>query len=241
MVRNTAAALFCAAVALAWQTAPAVAADDALVGTWQCDHDGLSEIWTIKNEKSDWSVTGVFRKGGEEVGAWKGGGVKVADGKLTATQMWTKKPDPTWADNTQLTATSDGEKLAMTWDNGTMSGTREFKRVKAAAADGNDLIGVWKAEHDGFTEVVEIRMVKSIWTVGGSFLKNGKPVGAYAGLQPQFADGKLTSTQKYAVKPVGSWSDGNTLTMQINGDKLTLTWDAGNGQSGSHDMTKAAK
>jgi len=240
-MRRSTAALLGTAVAFAWPGVPIRAADDALVGTWQSDHDGFNEVWTISNDKGDWSLSGVFRRGGAEVGSFKGGDVKVADGKLSAAQAWAKKPDPTWSDSTQLTATADGDKLAMTWDNGVMNGKRDFKRVKPATGEGAELIGLWGADHDGFTEVVEIRMVKGSWVVAGSFLKNNRQAGAYIGAGPQFADGKLTCTQKYGRKPVATWSDGNTLTMQVNGDKLTMTWDAGNGQSGSHDLTKVAK
>ena len=128
------------------------------------------------------------------------------------------------------------------WDaGGGNSGKREMTRAKAAAADGSDLVGIWKSDHDGFTEVLVVRMEKGMWDVKGSFLKKGKEVGAYVGADPKFADGKLTCVQKYLVKPVATWNDNVTLTAQLTNDKLDLGWDAGNGQSGTHEMTKVAK
>jgi hypothetical protein len=238
---NHLAALSCLAVALTWQAVRA--ADDPLVGTWETDHDGYRDIWTISKDKDDYAVSGVFRQNGGEVGSWKGADVKVADGKLTCTQNWIVKPNPTWSDNNKLTATVKGDKLTFTWENGNgQSGTRDMTRGKATAADGSDLIGLWQGEHDGFVERLEIRQVKGAWTAAGSFLnKKGVAVGAWGGADVAFADGKLTCTQKYIKKPEASWSDGNKLTAQVTNEKLDLTWDNGNGQSGTHEMTKIGK
>ncbi|HVS37494.1 MAG TPA: hypothetical protein VMS17_18165 [Gemmataceae bacterium] len=233
------AAMFGVAV----MAACARAADtDPFVGSWQVDHDGYREIWTIAKDKDDYTVNGVFNQNGAEVGSFKGADVKVADGKLTCSQNWIKKPEPTWSDSTKLTATVKGDKLSFTWDNGNgQSGTRDMARAKAVANDGSDLIGVWKSDHDGYTEVLEIRMVKGAWAAGGSFLKKGKLVGAWSGADVAFADGKLSCTQKYTAKPEATWSDGNKLTAQIDNDKLIFTWDNGSGQSGTHEMTKVSK
>jgi hypothetical protein len=239
MSRNAAVPAAVVAVALACHAAPARAADDALVGTWAVDHDGYTEFMTIKMDKGDWSASGTFRRDGAEVGSWQGGDVEVAGGKLICTQKWVKKPDPTWGDNTTLTAQASGDKLTFMWDSGGNSGKREMTRAKTAAADGSDLVGTWKCDHDGFTEIWVVKMDKGQWAVSGSFLRKGKEVGLWAGVNPQFADGKLTCAQKYVVKPVATWSDGVMLTAQLNNDKLDFTWDNGGGQSGSRQMTRA--
>src|SRR5207249_4445615 len=128
MLRN--AALLFAGLALAWQAVPARAADDALIGTWQSDHDGYHEIWTIAKDKDDYAVNGVFKQNGNEVGSFNGGDVKVADGKLTCTQKYVQKPDASWADGTKMTAPTSNDKLDFTWDNGNgQSGTREMTKV----------------------------------------------------------------------------------------------------------------
>ena len=243
MFRSAAAVLFCLGVSVAGPSTFARAADtDPLVGTWETDHDGYRDIWTISKDKDDYAVSGVFRQNGAEVGSWKGVDVKVADGKLTCTQNWIVKPNPTWSDNNKLTASIKGDKLSFTWDNGNQSGTRDMTRGKAAAADGSDLIGVWQSEHDGYIERLEIRQVKGAWNAAGSFLnKKGIVVGAWAGADVAFADGKLTCTQKYIQKPQASWSDGNKMTAQVTNEKLDFTWDNGSGQSGTHEMTKAGK
>ena len=222
---------------------PAARAADAdpLVGSWQADHDGYREVWTIAKDKDDYTVGGVFTKKGDEVGSFKGDNVQVADGKLTCTQNWLTKPDPTWADNTKLSATAKGDKLTFTWDNGGQSGTRDMARVKAAAADGADLIGKWKVDHDGYTEAWDVRMEKGKWAVKGIFIKRGKQVGAWVGTDAAFADGKLTCTQKYLVKPEASWSDGTKMTAESNNDKFDFTWDNGNGQTGTREMTRFGK
>ena len=241
MFRN-AAALLLVSLALASQAAPTLADDDALVGTWEVNHDGYNEIWTIAKDKDDWSVSGVFKEKGAEVGSWKGGAVKVADGKLTCTQQYAVKPNPTWSDDTKLSATAKGDKLTFTWDNGDgANGKREMTRVKASAADGADLVGAWKVEHDGYTEVWDVRMVKGAWDVKGLFYKKNKQVGAWMGADVAFADGKLSCTQKYLMKPEANWSDATKLTAQMSNDKLDFTWDNGGGQSGTREMTKVGK
>ena len=240
---RTAAVLLCLAVPAAGPVAFARSADaDPFVGSWQSDHDGYHEIWTIARDKDDYALNGVFQQNGKEVGSFKGGDVKVADGKLTCSQNWVVKPDPTWSDNTKLSATVKGDKLTFTWDNGNgQSGNRDMTRAKAASADGSDLVGTWKVDHDGYTEVWDVRMAKGQWGVKGAFFKNKKEVGAWVGADPAFADGKLTCTQKYLVKPEASWSDGTKMTAQIDNDKLDFTWDNGNGQSGTREMTKVGK
>jgi hypothetical protein len=226
------------ALLLAGSAAPAAEGD--LAGTWQVDHDGYNEIWTIKNEKGDWSLSGVVMAKGKEVGSFRGANLKVADGKATCTQKWAKKPDPTWSDDVALTAEAKGDRLAFTWDaGGGNSGTREMKRVKAASADGAELAGVWQVDHDGYKEVWSIETQKGQWAVSGVFMQKGKQVGAWVGADPKYADGKLTCVQKWVKKPVATWNDDVNLTASLSGEKLNFIWDAGNGNSGSRDMTKA--
>ena len=238
MYRTAAASLAC--LALVWPTAAVRAADAPdLIGTWKADHDGYTEIWTIAQDKGDWSVSGVFSKKGKEVGAFKGADVQYADGKLSFTQKWSKKPDPTWGDNTKMVATANGDKLSFTWDNGGgNSGTHDMVRVKTGG-DGADLAGLWQVEHDGYNEVWNIQTKGGAFAVQGAFFKKGRQVGSWVGVDPKFADGKLVCTQKWLVKPEATWSDGNTMTAQLAGDKLDFTWDNNAGQSGTREMTRA--
>ena len=166
--------------------------------------------------------------------------MQYADGKLTCTQKWSVKPNPTWSDDTKLTATASGDKLSFMWDNGGgNSGTRDLARVKAGAGAGSDLAGLWQVEHDGYNEVWNIQTKNGAFAVEGAFFKKGRKVGYWVGVDPKFADGKLVCTQKWVVKPEANWGDGNTMTAQLTGDKLDFTWDNGAGQSGMREMTKA--
>jgi uncharacterized protein (TIGR03067 family) len=115
------------------------AADDSkdLEGTWQgtSGADGFKEIWTIKAEKDGWSVNGVFKKDGKEVGAFSGKDVKLSGGTLSFAQTYSKKPNPTWADGTLITAKVSDGKLAVTWQNGKQKGTNTLERGEAVASD----------------------------------------------------------------------------------------------------------
>jgi hypothetical protein len=213
---------------------------DEFVGTWQVSHDGYNEVWNIKMDKGDWSVGGAFFQKGKEVGSWKGADVKFADGKLSCTQKWVKKPDPTWGDATQLTAAVSGDKLTFVWDNGGgNSGTRDMARVKSAGGEGAELVGAWGCDHDGLHEAWNIvKSDKGEWGVEGAFFKKGQIVGAWRGGDVKYSDGKLTCTQNYLKKPVASWSDSVKLTASVAGDKLNFMWDAGGGNTGTREMSK---
>jgi hypothetical protein len=122
--------LSCLALALplVGQPAAARAASDGseLVGTWTCDVEGYKEIWTIKQDKNDWSITGVYTKDGQEVGSFVGANAKLLpNGVLEFVKDYVKKPNPTWPDRTTiLLKTGKDNKLIYTWRHRRRAGTR---------------------------------------------------------------------------------------------------------------------
>jgi hypothetical protein len=83
LTTSMAVLIVCAAVPV-----PARAADDdsKLIGLWQEEMDGYKVVWCIGYWNGKWSVSAALHKPGEKKGAWLGGDVRVADGKLTFTQ-----------------------------------------------------------------------------------------------------------------------------------------------------------
>jgi hypothetical protein len=108
------------------------AAGDLIAGTWRgaSGAGGFTEIWTIKMESDEWSVSGVFQKDGKDVGAFHGKDCKYANGTLTFVQEYDQKPDPTWASGTRIAAKATKDKLTFTWRNNKQSGTVTLDRAR---------------------------------------------------------------------------------------------------------------
>jgi hypothetical protein len=81
------------------------AADDGseLVATWQSTSDGLLQLWTIKQNKGEYSVEGVYMKSDKEVGSFQGKNCKFADGKLSFIQEFKVKPVASWDSGSEVT------------------------------------------------------------------------------------------------------------------------------------------
>jgi hypothetical protein len=132
MTRSLLIPLLCAAAALA--ATPARAADDGseLTGDWTSvtPGEGFTELWTIKKEKGEWSVRCSYVKDGKEVGSFQGKDCKYADGALTFTQDFVKKPVDSWDNGSQVAMRAAGDKLKFTWRNGLARGEGEVVRAK---------------------------------------------------------------------------------------------------------------
>ena len=229
------------AVVLATVPMSALRADDAgkeFVGVYQgmSGAGGFTETWQIKLDKGMLTVVGTFHKGNQAVGLFQGKNVKYADGTLTFSQTYVKKPDPSWADGTEVSATLAGAKLNFTWKNGGQSGMNSLDRVPTA----DQFVGTWEgtSEVGGFKEIWTIKMEKNKLSIAGKFQKDGQDAGAFQGTNVKFANGALTFTQKYQQKPEASWSDGNVVTAKVNENKLSFTWKNGK-QTGSGSLERA--
>ena len=92
------------------------------------------------------------------------------------------------------------------------------------ASDGSDLVGTWTADHFGLTDEMRIaRADGGAWGVRGRFLKAGKEVGSYVGVQPQFEDGVLAYRFKLLVKPGPNWQDED-IEVWKEKDRLDEFW-----------------
>jgi uncharacterized protein (TIGR03067 family) len=135
MTRLTAIAL--GLVLVGW-SASARGADPAkdIVGTWEgrSGAGGLTEAWTIENDKGTWAVRGVFKKGDDEVGSFTGKNPRFAGGALTFVQEYVKKPVASWNDGSTITAKASGDRLSFTWRAGKNSGSNSLDRQGTAVA-----------------------------------------------------------------------------------------------------------
>ena len=102
----------------------------AFVGTWKADHDDLSEIWSVKADKGDWTVSGVVLQNGQEIGYFKGEDIHYLNGLLVFTAKYGKRP-PNWAETSKVTLSANGEGLTYSWNTGDGSGKHEMVRTTA--------------------------------------------------------------------------------------------------------------
>jgi hypothetical protein len=226
-------------VALGWQPPPARAAEGGeLVGTWEgtSGAGGFQEIWTIKTNKGEWSVNGVFKKGGKEAGAFHGKDYKYANGTLTFVQEYDKKPVDSWSDGNEMAVKASGDLLAVTWRNGGQSGTTSLTR-----AVGDLIAGTWEGTSGagGFKEVWTIKSEGGEWSVAGVFQKDGQEAGAFHGKDCRYANGTLTFVQEYDKKPDPTWASGTRIAARATRDKLVFTWRNANRQTGTVTMDRA--
>jgi hypothetical protein len=103
-----------------------------LLGTWIHAAIPIQEVWVVKHEHGRLTVTGTYRRGDEEVGAFTSESVEFADGKLTFIQILLKSPGPTYVDRAHTTMVLDPanpDQVLRTWRKGDGPGqSNYFKR-----------------------------------------------------------------------------------------------------------------
>jgi hypothetical protein len=121
-------------------------------GTWKgIDKDKLEEVWTIASAGGDWQVTGVFRKGGKQVGAAHGAKVETTAGQITFTRVWDKKPIASAQDNAACTFKPALGEMTIRYKGGTtrkLALQREGPAV-AKAPDGKATAGTMDEKYAG--------------------------------------------------------------------------------------------
>ena len=76
---------------------------DAIAGVWTAKEEGLQEVWTVGHTGQAWTVSVVYKRKGTEAGAAHGTDVAFADGTLTFTRVFDKKPSHIFSDHTKCT------------------------------------------------------------------------------------------------------------------------------------------
>lgn len=110
---------------------PGPAEEKGLVGTWEGRPGGLTALLTFKEEKGEWSMTCVFKRGDKEVGSSHGEKCRMDKGRLTFVQIFDKNPLPDWRDGNEIAVTAKGDRADYTWNDGQSQGSGSWTRVKA--------------------------------------------------------------------------------------------------------------
>ena len=85
------------------EPAPAAPAADAIAGTWTAREEGLQEVWIVRHTGQTWTVSVVYKRGSNEAGSAHGIDVAYADGTLSFTRVFDKKPARGFSDRTKCT------------------------------------------------------------------------------------------------------------------------------------------
>lgn len=205
------------------------------VGVWKGRIETYDEVWTVKHSDGVYSINGKFRKNGADVGSFIGTDIKEADGTLSFTRKFIKKPaNVSWQDQVSIAVKSEGENLSYVWSIGGQKGTRALEKFaegadKTAEDDLGKFRGNWTADMtNGYRVVMQITMKKDKVDVSANFYKKGQLAGSYVGDDPVLKDGFLTFTQKWLKKPVSSWRDLIPHTLEMKSDNLlSYSWQGG--------------
>ena len=159
---------------------------DKFVGIWKGRIDSYDEIWTVKRTDGAWSINGKFRRNGAEAGSFIGTDVKEANGALTFTRKFVKKPaNPGWQDQVTIVVKSEGENLSYVWSAGNQKGTRALEKYadedKAAEDELGKFRGYWTADvATGFRVVMQISMTNLLGEHAWTYRRSVQDVGAAA-------------------------------------------------------------
>ena len=210
------------------------------VGTWKGKVDSFDEIWTIKQTDGTWSVNGKYRRNGAEAGSFVGTDIKEADGTLSFTRKYVKKPNPEWRDEATVVVKSEGENLSYTWKAGGFEGRRALEKVadaekpKEVEKPKDDELGLfrgtWTADvATGFRVVMQITTKNDKIDISANYYnKKGQPAGSFVAVDPVVKNGQLTFSQHFVQKPVSSWNDGKLHTLEMVSDNvLKFSWKNG--------------
>jgi hypothetical protein len=115
-----------------WTRGSDAPAPVSLVGNWQGVVDGITELWTIKSDNGDWSVSGVYLKNGLEVGSFTGKDPKFDNNTLTFTHVFDKKPEGVgWIDRSRISLSlNKSGKVDYHWRVGRQRGSRTLEPAK---------------------------------------------------------------------------------------------------------------
>jgi hypothetical protein len=91
---------------------PAAADPGALVGTWSGSEGAFRVTWKIAHNDQTWTITGTWTRGSAEIGSAHGENASFADGVLTFSRFFDKKPDSQFSTDAQITMELKDGKLA---------------------------------------------------------------------------------------------------------------------------------
>jgi len=210
----------------------------ALVGTWAYKPtSGQEQYWVITNTGGKWVVKGWYQKDGLETGSFVGNDVTYADGVLTYTHKYVKKPEA-GQDNAPVKITAAGNTLAYRWGKDYAKGPRTLTRqtgTKESASTPTDaakttgkkklpFVGSWRGSSDGHNQIWTIANEDGVWAVRVAYQRNGVEIGSAVGSEIKHADNTLTFKRKFVKKPGSDWKEDAVIVMKVDGVNLLYSF-----------------
>jgi S1-C subfamily serine protease len=99
------------------------------------------------------------------------------------------------------------------------------------------LVGKWKGQVDGLTEIWTVQEAAGKWTVTGRYLDGDTEVGNFVGESVQLTEKVLSYVHVYQKQPFRPWLNRATCTAELIDGKFTYTWRVG-GSSGTRALVR---
>jgi hypothetical protein len=99
------------------------------------------------------------------------------------------------------------------------------------------LVGKWKGQVDGLTEIWTVQEAGGKWTVTGRYLEGDTEVGNFVGESVQLTGKVLSYVHVYQKQPFRPWFNRATCTAELIDGKFTYTWRVG-GSSGTRALVR---
>jgi WD40 repeat protein len=186
------------------------------LGVWNGNAGGFPEIWTFKEDNGQLVISAIYKRGNAVVGSWTGKDVKVTKGQVTFTEIWEKKPVPSWVSPMPVMVVPDGDRLKYSWgQNNYTDGSSFLSRVSTPAPAGTDpLVGTWNWFNGGTATVL----------ADGTLLRNGKQAGTWKVIDASKRLYQLTWPAYNAIDDLTLSADGKNLEgKNQNGLRVTAT------------------
>jgi hypothetical protein len=209
-------------------------------------------VLTVSYEQGAWSVSGLFKENGKDIGGFEGADVQYAKGVLTFKQQFFRKPRPDWKDDEKFTLRVAGNGIVGLPDRAGAP-IRSFERIDVATSaapaaglkrdDPKRFVGTYRGTaNDGTKGLLLITEIGGNLTYHATWYSSaGKVIGTTVGVDVRVADGNLQLTQRHLKKPHPGWHDNTTVKLEMVQNTLTQTRQEGNRWAPSATFTRAAR
>ena len=222
-----------------------------LLGTFAAKVDRMFSVITVNYEQGAWSVSGLFKENGRDVGGFDGSDIQYEKSVLTFKQKFFLKPRAEWKDNETFTLRLVGNQVVGLPDR-SGAALRSFERIDIPATtpaanlkkdDPRRFVGAYRgAANDGTRGVLVITESGGNFTYHATWYSaSGKIVGSTIGVDIRVLDGNLVMVQRHLKKPHASWHDNATVRLELLENALTQTRQEGARWVSSASFTRAAR
>lgn len=226
------------------------AAGQKLLGTHAARVDRMFTILSVNYEQGAWSVSGLFKENGRDVGGFEGTDFQYDKGVLTFKQKFFLKPQKDWKDDEKFTLRIAGNKVVGLPDRAGAL-IRSFERIDIPASASPELkkddprrfVGVYRGTANDGT-----RGMLVIAESGGNlayhatwYNAEGRVVGVTIGTDISAVNGNLQMVQRHLKKPSPTWHDNAIVRLELVQNALTQTRQDGNRWSPSASFTRAER